>query len=163
MSGDRRRTRGQALVEFALVFPIIILLVFGFIDVGRAVFAYNTLTNSARQAVRVAIVNQLDPSAAPWGCQANKPVEDPANPGWTWRGCGIASGASIGVTDVDLSISYSTPPGTTLNCSAPVNVGCLARVTVVHQFTPITPIANILIGTLPMSATSEMPVERIFP
>ena len=45
------------------------------IDVGRAAFGYNTLTNAARQGARVAAVNQVDPVSAPWSCQANKPVD----------------------------------------------------------------------------------------
>jgi Flp pilus assembly protein TadG len=159
----RRRSRGQALVEFALVFPIIALLAFAFIDIGRAVFSYNTLTNSARQGARVAMVSQLDPTSAPWNCAANKPVEDVNSPNWTWKGCAIAAGSAIGVAPGDVSVTYSAPPGTTLSCSPTVNVGCIATVTVVNDFTPITPVAGSLIGAMTFSATSAMPVERIFP
>ena len=53
-----RADRGQSLVEFALVIPIFLLIVIGLFDVGRAVFAYNTVSNAARAAARVAIVNQ---------------------------------------------------------------------------------------------------------
>ena len=52
------RRRGQALVEFALVLPIFLLILVALFDLGRAVFAYNTLTNAAREGVRLAIVNQ---------------------------------------------------------------------------------------------------------
>src|SRR5262245_42155633 len=55
---SRHRTRGQALAEFALVFPIIVLLFMAMFDMGRAVFVYNGLTNAAREGVRLAIVNQ---------------------------------------------------------------------------------------------------------
>ena len=49
MSRIRRRLeRGQALVEFALVIPIFLLMLVALFDLGRAVFAYNTLTNAAR-------------------------------------------------------------------------------------------------------------------
>ena len=57
-----RRGRGQALVEFALVIPIFLLLLVAIFDMGRAVFAYNTLTNAAREGARMAIVNQYKPS-----------------------------------------------------------------------------------------------------
>src|SRR4029077_3264030 len=57
-----RRGRGQALVEFALVIPIFLLLLIAIFDMGRAVFAYNTLTNAAREGARIAIVNQYKPS-----------------------------------------------------------------------------------------------------
>ncbi|HUQ00205.1 MAG TPA: TadE/TadG family type IV pilus assembly protein [Aeromicrobium sp.] len=159
----RRRSRGQALVEFSLVFPVIALMIFGFIDIGRAVFAYNTLTEAARQATRVAVVNQLDPASGPWSCQSNRPVQNEASPQWTWRGCAVLSGATIGVRAADVSVSYSTPAGTDLICSPHLNVGCIVRVTVTSNFAPITPVAGILIGDIAMSSTSEMPLERLFP
>ena len=159
----RHRARGQALVEFAFVLPIIVLLVFGFIDVGRAVLTYNTLTNAARQATRVATVSQVDPVAAPYRCEANRPVETVADPYWTFRGCAMAAGAAIGLTSADLAISYSAPPGTTLECSSEINVGCIASVTVTHNFSPITPVAGTILGPIVMSSTSEMPIERVWP
>lgn len=50
----RRRAagRGQSLVEFALVFPLFILLVFGLIDIGRLVFVSNSLAEAAREGAR---------------------------------------------------------------------------------------------------------------
>ncbi len=59
---NTRRRRGQALVEFALIIPLFLLLLVGIFDLGRAVFAYNTLTNAAREGARIAIVNQYEPS-----------------------------------------------------------------------------------------------------
>jgi Flp pilus assembly protein TadG len=159
----RRRSRGQALVEFAFVFPVIALMTFAFIDIGRAVFALNTLTEAARQATRVAIVNQLDPVSGPWLCQSSRPVQNAADPDWTWRGCAVASGATIGVQAADVSVAYSTPAGTDLTCSPHLNVGCIVTVTVTAKFTPITPVAGIVIGEIDMSSTSEMPLERLFP
>ena len=50
--------RGQTLVEFALIVPLFILILVGLFDVGRAVFNYSTVANAARQAARVAIVDQ---------------------------------------------------------------------------------------------------------
>jgi hypothetical protein len=159
----RPRARGQALVEFAFVFPVIALMTFAFIDIGRAVFAYNTLAEAARQATRVAVVNQLDPVSGPWNCQSNRPVQNELSPQWTWRGCAALSGATIGVKPADISIAYSTPTGTDLTCSPHLNVGCLVTVTVTAQFTPITPVAGQLIGAFTMTSTSQMPLERLFP
>ena len=53
-----RNRRGQALVEFALVVPIFILIVVGLFDGARAVYTYSTVANVARTAVRQAIVDQ---------------------------------------------------------------------------------------------------------
>ncbi len=157
------RSRGQALVEFAFIFPLIALIAFGFIDVGRAVFTANTLTNAARQGARVAAVNQLDPVSAPWNCLANHPVEDPSDPSWTFRGCAAAAGATAGLQPADVTVSYAPPPGSNLECSLAVNVGCIVTITVVANYVPITPVAGQIIGPISMSATSSMPVERVFP
>jgi Flp pilus assembly protein TadG len=46
------------MVEFALVIPLFLLMLVALFDLGRAVFAYNTLTNAAREGARTAIVNQ---------------------------------------------------------------------------------------------------------
>jgi len=47
--------RSQALIEFALISPVLLLLIFGIIDIGRAVFYYDTLTHAAREGARAAV------------------------------------------------------------------------------------------------------------
>ncbi len=55
----RRYDQGaQSLVEFALILPVMLLILLGIFDFGRAIYAYNTLSNAAREAVRLAIVDQ---------------------------------------------------------------------------------------------------------
>ena len=49
--------RGQALVEFALVAPIVFLLLFGIIEGGRFILYYETLNNATREGARYAIVH----------------------------------------------------------------------------------------------------------
>jgi TadE-like protein len=159
----RHRSAGQSLVEFAFVVPIITLLAFGFIDVGRAVFTFNTLTNAAREGSRVAAVNQLDPVSGPWQCHPNRPVEDVNNPGWTFRGCALTAGSTIAVTHSDITVAYAPPPGVTLTCSGTLNIGCIVTVTVTAHYVPITPVAGALIGPITMTSTSSMPIERLFP
>lgn len=53
----RTRRRGQALVEFALVFPIAILVILGIIVFGLWVFYQQQLTNVAREAARFAAIH----------------------------------------------------------------------------------------------------------
>ena len=54
----RGRRRGQALVEFALVLPVLLVILLGTFDAGRLIFAYNSVSNAAREGGRTAIVNQ---------------------------------------------------------------------------------------------------------
>ncbi len=44
------------MVEFALSLTVLLTLLFGIIDIGRALYAYNWLYNGARQATRWAMV-----------------------------------------------------------------------------------------------------------
>jgi len=50
--------RGAAAVEFALLLPVLLLIVFGIIDFGRALNAQITLTQAAREGARLASFGQ---------------------------------------------------------------------------------------------------------
>ncbi|HEV2033452.1 MAG TPA: TadE/TadG family type IV pilus assembly protein [Candidatus Dormibacteraeota bacterium] len=43
------------MIEFALISPVLLLLLFGIIDVGRAIFYYDTVNHAAREGARVAV------------------------------------------------------------------------------------------------------------
>ncbi len=51
-----RAGKGQALLEFALVLPILILFIIGLFDVGYAVFLQNMLANAAREGARTGVI-----------------------------------------------------------------------------------------------------------
>jgi hypothetical protein len=52
-----RSSRGQTMVEFALVLPILMFLLTGFFDLGRVVLAHDALGHAAREAARYAVVH----------------------------------------------------------------------------------------------------------
>jgi len=52
----KNRQNGTALVEFALILPLMLVLTFITTEFGRAIYQYNTLTKSVRDAVRYASV-----------------------------------------------------------------------------------------------------------
>ena len=61
MSGSQkassRRRRGQATVEFALTIPVVLLLILGLVDLGRLMWAYESLAHAVREGTRYAIVH----------------------------------------------------------------------------------------------------------
>lgn len=57
----RQGDRGQALLEFALIIPIMLLLLVGLLDLGRIVFTRNGMSDGARQGAREA---SIDPRTA---------------------------------------------------------------------------------------------------
>lgn len=52
MTGLWKRERGQALVELAIMLPILLIILLGVIDFGRVFYAYVTITNAAREGAR---------------------------------------------------------------------------------------------------------------
>ena len=63
-SALRRDERGQALVEFALVVPILLLLVIGIFDFGQALNYYNQESQLVGQGARAATVNRCPDGTA---------------------------------------------------------------------------------------------------
>ena len=141
----RRPRRGQTLVEFALILPIFILVLVGIFDFGRAVYDYNVISNAAREAIRVAIVDQNTAKIT------NTAVQ---------HSTGIATAANISVSFVDTSTS------TTYNrCSDALNgchLGWQVVVTVTYDYHAATPIIGNLVGVIHMKSTSKQAIESVF-
>ena len=53
---QKQRDKGQTLVEFALLLPLLLLLLVGIAEFTIAVLSYNTLADAARQGARYGIV-----------------------------------------------------------------------------------------------------------
>jgi Flp pilus assembly protein TadG len=49
--------KGQSLVEFALVIPLLVLVIAGLFDLGRAFYSLITITNAAREGARYGTLN----------------------------------------------------------------------------------------------------------
>jgi Flp pilus assembly protein TadG len=59
-TGRSRLERGQNAVEFALLLPVLFLILFGILDLGRLFFAAITITNAARDGARYGIEHPND-------------------------------------------------------------------------------------------------------
>ena len=142
MSVFRRHDRGQSLVEFALVLPILLILLLGILDFGRAVAAYNSVSNGARSGARVAIVDQ-DITAI------EAAVESEA----------------FGLPDV--TVTYDPNAEGVPACPAAGDccprIGCVIEVSVSTEYIPATPIFSQLVGSITVSSQSQMPIERVNP
>ncbi len=56
-----KKSDGAAAVEFAIILPFLLLLVFGVIELGRAIQAKNIITNMSREGANLASRTQMDP------------------------------------------------------------------------------------------------------
>ena len=151
-SGSTAPDRGQTLVEFSLVIPILLLLFMGVFDLSRAAYMLNTIGDAARNGVREAIVNQTCPDIVA-------------------RAKSVAPGVDLAPADaVQVTIYLSpvvsgtpTPQTCAGGLSGNYGIGWLAEVRVNTTFTPITPIIGNFIGPIPLTSTARLPIERAYP
>lgn len=128
----RRMRRGAAVVEFALVAPIFILLVFGMIEYGRMVMVQQVLTNAVREGARKAVLDGADPTAIKQGvvdyltsgnvrgATTSMVTLNPANPDTAAGGTAITVSISIPFANVSwLPVGmFPTAKAKTLNATA---------------------------------------------
>jgi len=62
--GRRNRDGGQSVVEFAFILPLLVILLFGIVEVGRMLMQTNVLTQAAREGARAAAIGADSTSAA---------------------------------------------------------------------------------------------------
>jgi Flp pilus assembly protein TadG len=144
---SRRRASGQTLAEFALAFPIIILLFMALFDFGRAVFAFNTVSNAARDGARIAIVDQRSTSGVSNAAQA---------------AADQAVGLGLDPTDVrEVRVQYLDPDDLSIPCNASWGewAGCIAEVRVQYVFSATTPVIGNIIGPITVGSTTKLPIE----
>jgi Flp pilus assembly protein TadG len=55
-----KEQKGQSLVEFALLLPLLLLLICGIVDMGRLMFAYVSLNMTTQEAVRLGGLGRSD-------------------------------------------------------------------------------------------------------
>ena len=172
MNDRRRRARGQTLVEFALVFPVFVLVLFGLIDVGRLVYANSVLSQAAREVVRVGAVEagwignpNNDPSCnQPGGPVCAATAEALQSDVATAANRMVAGTGTITNVYVSCTAPGSAPTGawTTGGCD-PSNgqntTGYLISVRVVFIFTPITPVIAQLVQTVTLSGSATMVID----
>jgi Flp pilus assembly protein TadG len=128
--------RAQALVEFAFVLPIMLLLLLGMIDLGRA-FVFGVATQEgSRQAARLAasanynmqvddaaVLGRLVAASAPalTGCSATTTSQSCNGGSWTFNVCVSSSGGPC--TTVAAARSANTLAGSQVTVTATGSVG----------------------------------------
>lgn len=115
----RESERGQALVEFTMVLPILLILLFALVDFGRAFYTWLLVTNAAREGARIAAV-QSDMNTVEYRiydsfCN-NYPSNcslDPSKLNWTNKASANIQGSRGTPVVIDLAYSFEfvTPLG----------------------------------------------------
>lgn len=115
-----RRDEGQALVEFALVLPVLLMLILGLFDVARAVWQENTLAYAAREGTRYAIVH---------GSASESPMSQASHAAVI----SVVNDAAVGVSGITVTVTYEdVVNGTPCN-----DRGCRVAVDATAPFVPL--------------------------
>lgn len=117
MRPNRKQNRrseqlGQGMVELALLLPLLLIILFGTLDLGRAFYTYVALTNAAREAARYAAVNDTNASSsqvlAEFTAANGSDISGCASGSLTFQGSGGGSGQDYTVT-VSCRFTLVTP------------------------------------------------------
>lgn len=161
ISTQVRGQRSQSMVEFAIVAPLLLLLIFVMVDFGRVIYTYITLNQAVNEAVRVAIrdspmlptngdvesaarIHAVDVNLA--NPCANGPITTtapPPNQGWIY----ITEPNPSSVVET-LSPTLQNAPGGqkwafdngTCSATNPAFNHAPLQVTIRYNFVPITPL-----------------------
>jgi len=150
-----RKHSGQSMVEFAVLAPIFFLLLLGTIDLGRAVYIYNAISDAAREGTRAAI--PFD-NPLPTNAQVVAAVQSKLGGGFTLTqdpcsGGPVTSACPAAPTDPNTGyIWYSSGIGTTGRGKVTVKISFL--------FQPWIPVVRDAAGNgVVISAQSSMVTE----
>ena len=118
--------RGQELVEFAFVFLILVLFIFGAVDLGRVFYTVIVVSNAAREGARYGIVYGTEYDHLTdtlFLANSGQDIKDAAKQ--------EAAGAQISIQNDDIAVVCL--PGGGMICQQ----GQPLRVAVTHNFTPL--------------------------
>ncbi len=116
MGRVKRGQRSQALIEFSLVSPVLLLLLFGIIDLGRGIFYYDTLYHAAREGARPVVrastplPSNADVLNAVQAQMVGAPVTEPCPQGPVTSGTPPANAAWLYVTEPNPPATVETTP-----------------------------------------------------
>ncbi len=160
-----RGERGSELVEFAWAFTIFIMLLFGVIGFGMAMYSYHFVSYAAQEGARYAMVrgghwsSQCATSAPPgfklgFGCVATP--ADVQNYVKSLAPPGIVP-ANITINTTSSFMWPGTCPGSTCSCSPANSQGCYVKVQVTYLFGFELPYLSL--GGLHFTGTSEKVIQ----
>ncbi len=151
-SGLSRSSRGQALVEFALILPVLLLILLLTVDFGRLFFSYVAVNNAAREATNYAAMHAGDPDydAAAFDAAVGQVAAAEAN-----------VQAQGGENEISITGPVCFAPGTevAMDCNSAAQyaggIGNHVRVTASQPFDFMTPIIGDVVGSqLVLSASA---------
>ena len=161
-----QREQAQSLVEFALIVPMLLILVFGVIDFGLGLRAYISVASATREGARFATVGNPPGTFSGGGTGECNGTTSTTTVG---RVCGTINGLNlVNVQNVKVeTCDTASPPVCVAASSANMLSGKSVRVTADYRYHYITPVkalinfisAGALTDYLTISSTTDMRIE----
>ena len=143
---------GSALVEFALATIVMLVVLFGIIDMGRAAFAYDWVSNTARMATRYMMVRGTDCSILLSGCNVGPPQG-----GYEADVRAYVNSQAIGIDTSKVTVTARCEPCTDPSCPLPCSHNNQVIVHVKYAFTFVSPLVPL---TWDMNSEAAMTVSQ---
>lgn len=170
-AGAWSRPSGQTLVEFALVLPLFLLLLFAVIDGGRLVYENSVVSQAAREGARLAAVEagwigSSDPACGTVNgpvCPAGVATGTPSLKGDVLAAANRMTTPFGRVADAHLFISCTAQGGgpsgawTGVSCASPT-AGSIVSVRVEMPWSPLTPIVGQILGSVWLTGSATMTI-----
>jgi Flp pilus assembly protein TadG len=128
-----RDERGQAVTEFAVILPVLLLVLFAIFQFGIIFNNYIQVTAAAREGARKGAVNRTTGNCAAVVSLATSAAKQAA-PGLDWN----SSGAGVSATDTCTSNSLAQGSDFTITASYPWTVSLLGQVVASGNLTSAT-------------------------
>lgn len=157
----RHRSRGQAMVEFALVAPILFLMLFAVVDFGRYVYTANGLNEAAREAARAGSV-AIRPECTGTRDQCIQQIAKSRTPGvvGTITLPAAATGESLDAGNYGCFRTASSG-GTPVSVGvANCRTGDLLKVRLQNQFSLVTPLVAQFLGNVTIRGDALVTVNQ---
>jgi len=108
---SRKRQRGAAAVEFALVAIVFFMLLIGIVEMGRVLFTWNATAEATRYGARVAVVCGLNDAAILGRMQKILPGLTAANVSVSYApsGCSVANCQQVSVSVQNMAVTTLIP------------------------------------------------------
>jgi len=147
-SSRRANQRGTAMFEYAIVVLISLMMLFGIVDFGRALYAYHFISNAAREGTRFASVRGNTCTFFASDCPATRAQIR-----------AFVKNVPQGINAAALTVTpnFTNPNGLPVCGSTQNYPGCGIQVRVDYNFSFIFPLMPTSIA---MSSTSEMIISR---
>jgi len=151
-----RKQRGSTMVETALMLSVLLVMMFGIVGFGHALYTYHFVSNAAREATRWASVRG-------YTCPKDLPILSggcPASASDVQTYVSNVSGMGLDPAKITATTTWVAPPNNLAICSTPGHQnypGCVVQVQVKYSYQFVFP---LLPSGFTIQSTSRMVISQ---